>query len=204
MGKCRNRLKTVILEEMCPYTSLTNMEPLLSVLHCPGATPALCHSGLWMREYGKNHLASGCLGGVCIGRVSWYSLSFPNMTFWACLPFSFVPSSLDVVVSIIMAYWLISIIQASASRVWLDKHQPSEMCFCQRRYSFLKGLGSGITSVTKENIVSGKHTGLGIKRHVYLYQSKPAGLPCWSRGWDPAQGPQIQSMARELGPLCCI
>lgn len=105
---------------------------------------------------------------------------------------------------ILIDFYNHGIIQASASRVWLDKHQPSEMCFCQRRYSFFQGLGPGITSLTKENIVSGKHTGLGVKRHVCLYQSKPAGLPCWSRGWDPAQGPQIQSMARELGPLCCI
>lgn len=110
---------------------------------------------------------------------------------WTCLPFSFLPSSLDVVVSIIMAYWYF---QASASRVWLDKHQPSEMCFCQRRYSFLKGLGSGITSITKENIVSIKSTGLGVKRHFCLYQSKPAGLAYWSRGWDPVlpvQGPRF-------------
>lgn len=197
-----------MLVEIRPYTSLTNMEPLLSVLHWPWGHTSALHSGLWMRECGRNHLASGCLGGVCIGRVSWYSLSFPNMAFWTCLPFSFVPSSLDVVVSVIMAYWLSfynhGIIQASASRVWLDKHQPSEMCFCQRRYSFFQGLGPGITSLTKENIVSGKHTGLGVKRHVCLYQSKPAGLPAGPGAETLRRGPQIQSMARELGPLCCI
>ena len=86
-GKCRNRLKTLVLEEIRSYTSLTSVELVLSVLHCPGAVPAVRHSNLGMRECGKTHLASGCWVVFSLTGAPDTAFPVPNTTFWTCLSF---------------------------------------------------------------------------------------------------------------------
>lgn len=190
-----------MLEEMCPYTSPQIWNRCFRF--CTGLGPHQRFATLaceWESVEGTTWPL--CLGGVCIGRVSWYSLSFPNMAFWTCLPFSFAQVLSDVVVSIIMAYWLIynhGIIQALPQEYdWISINQGN--VFLSEKIQFLSGTRARITSLTKENIVSVESTlDWGVKRHVCLIRANLQDF-LLVQGLRPCAGAPDPIHGQELGP----